>query len=364
MDSNRCSLEEALAWLRVTLVPRVPPAALRALLAARGTAQSVLDASSAEIAAIAGGEVARAFAAGPDPAQVEASVRWLQAENHHLVAMDDARYPASLLQVENPPPVLYAVGDVEWLASPAVAIVGSRNATAQGARDAEAFARALSAAGLAIVSGMALGIDAAAHRGGLAEGGSSIAVLGTGADVVYPAANRELASALERSGCMVSEFALGTPPRSGNFPRRNRLISGMSKGVLVIEAALGSGSLTTARCALEQGREVFATPGSIHSPLSKGCHWLIKEGAKLVECADDVLHEIGLDRAATAQAPDAPPTRDPVLGAMGHAPVSLEQVAQRTGLDVVHLAARMCRLEIEGRVCALGGGIFQRVGAT
>ena len=192
-----------------------------------------------------------------------------------------------------PPPLLHVAGRAELLAAPAFAIVGSRNASTQGSRDAYQLALALSASGLPIVSGLAMGIDAAAHRGGLAERGSSIAVMGTGPDVCYPRDNAALAAALARDGALVSEFPLGTAPRAGNFPRRNRLISGMSRGVLVVEAALGSGSLTTARRALEQDRDVFAVPGSIHSPLSKGCHWLIKEGAKLVESAADVLLELG-----------------------------------------------------------------------
>jgi DNA processing protein len=232
-------------------------------------------------------------------------------------------------------------------------------------RDAQSFARALSEAGLVIVSGLALGIDAAAHRGGLAAVGSSVAVMGTGPDVIYPRRNHELAHALATDGCLVTEFALGTASVAGNFPRRNRLISGLSRGVLVVEAALRSGSLITANCALEQGRDVFAIPGSIHSPQSKGCHWLIKQGAKLVESAHDVLGELGLNSpgASADVAVDEEPDHDPLLDAMGHAPISIEQMAQRTGLDAAKLAAHLSRLEIEGRIAALAGGWFQRVEA-
>jgi DNA processing protein len=217
-----------------------------------------------------------------------------------------------------------------------------------------------------VVSGLAVGIDAAAHRGALKGRGSSLAVLGTGADRVYPAAHRALAHALAEGGCLVSEFPIGTPAVAGNFPRRNRLISGLARGVLVVEAALESGSLITARLAVEQNREVFAVPGSIHSPLSKGCHALIRQGAKLVECALDVLTELGHAREeAVIQAlPRAPQAANhPLLELVGHEPFSLEQVAQRTGKPAAALAAQFSMLEVEGRIAALPGGWFQRVEA-
>jgi DNA processing protein len=225
--------------------------------------------------------------------------------------------------------------------------------------DAEAFARALSDAGLAIVSGLARGIDAAAHRGGLAGRASSVAVLGNGVDVRYPRANRALAEALERGGCVVSEFPLGTPPVEENFPRRNRVISGLARGVLVVEAALKSGSLITAGCAGQQGRDVFAIPGSIHSPVSRGCHKLIRDGAKLVEGAQDVLTELGWNPPPAS--PCGKAERDPLLRAMGHAPVSLDDLAEATGIAVGRVAARITRLELAGRVAAVAGGRFQRL---
>jgi DNA processing protein len=345
LDWNRSPREDAESWLRLALVPGFPPSALFCLLREKGSPAAA----------------AASLPRGPDPALLAATLRWLEHENHHLVAWGDPRYPPLLLEIANPPPVLYVAGRVERLASPGFAIVGSRNATTQGARDAETFARALSRAGLAIVSGLALGIDAAAHRGGLAEAGSSIAVMGTGPDVYYPAANRELAAALARDGCLVSEFPLGTAARPGNFPRRNRLISGMSKGVLVVEAAPASGSLTTARRALEQDRDVFAIPGSIHSPLSKGCHWLIKEGAKLVETADDVLAELGLQAPGASPAPRLARSPDAVLEAFGFDAASLDQIVERTGLDASRVAARISLLELDGRLMPLPGGRFQRV---
>lgn len=342
MDWDRCSVEDATAWVRLGLATRAGEAL--ALLRQHGTPHSALA----------------ALRPATDAAAVERALRWLEAPGHHLVALGDARYPQALLNIEDPPCALYVRGDPALLGRSSLAIVGSRNATPQGIRDAEAFAQALSAAGLAIVSGLALGIDAAAHRGGLAARGSSIAVLGTGADLAYPRHNAPLFERLSSEGAVVTEFALGTPPFAGNFPRRNRLISGLARGVLVVEAAMQSGSLVTARLALQQNREVFAIPGSIHSTVSKGCHWLIKEGAKLVERADDILAELGIERPA---APPSPPARkaDRLLEAMGHAPITMDAICERTGLDAARLAASLARLELEGRVATLEGGLFQRL---
>jgi DNA processing protein len=256
---------------------------------------------------------------------------------------------------------LYVQGRVALLNAPAVGIVGSRNATGQGARDAESFAETLSKQGLTIVSGMALGIDAAAHRGGLRARGSSIAVLGTGADRIYPPRNRALAHQLAAEGALVSEFPLGTSPHKENFPQRNRLISGLSLGVLVVEAAVESGSLITAKCAVEQNRDVFAIPGSIHSPVSRGCHKLIKNGAKLVERAEDILDELNLPHEVATKESIAGEEGDPLLEAMGHGPASIDEIARRSGANVGAVAARICALEIEGRVAALASGLFQRL---
>jgi DNA processing protein len=334
----------------------------RTLLARFGGPAEVLDAPHGEIARIAGMSAASALLAGPDPAMVEATLRWLEHESRHFVPLGDACYPPPLLEIEDPPMALYAEGQLERLAAPAFAIVGSRNATVQGLQDARAFAEAIGAAGLGIMSGLALGIDAAAHRGGLSQAGSSLAVMGTGPDIYYPRGNRELARELASHGCLLTEFPVGTPPLKANFPRRNRLISGMSRGVLVVEAAVRSGSLTTARLALEQGREVFAIPGSIHSPLSKGCHWLIKEGAKLVESAEDILVELGWKGTGVRKAGRDPiDESDPLLLAMGDAPISFDQVAERTNMGAAAVSAGISRLEMEGRVAALAGGLFQRV---
>jgi DNA processing protein len=255
-------------------------------------------------------------------------------------------------------------GRAELLARPSLAIVGSRNATAQGVANAEAFARALSDAGLTIVSGLALGADAAAHRGGLAGASSSVAILGTGADIVYPARNRALAHALAERGVLASEFALGTRPLTENFPRRNRLISGLALGCLVVEAAADSGSLITARLAAEQGREVFAIPGSIHSPLAKGCHQLIKQGAKLVENARDVLEELQIPAPAPAAPPPAAATdarTERLLEVLGEEILDRDTLAARCRLQPAELAALLTQLEIDGDIATLPGGLIQRV---
>jgi len=350
------------AWLRLTLVPGITPASQQALLRAFGTPEEVLASPSSQVAAVADDDVARRLAAGPDSALLEATLRWLQPEGHHLLAMGEAAYPRLLLEIPDPPTVIYAIGRAELLNAPSIAIVGSRNATPQGARDAAAFARALSDAGLCVVSGLAHGIDAFAHAGGLAGRSSTVGVMGTGADRIYPARNRGLARDIAARGCLLTEFALGIGPVAGNFPRRNRLISGLSRGVLVVEAADQSGSFITARLAAEQGRDVFAVPGSIHSPLAKGCHILIKDGAKLVDDARDVLVELGMAPAGKEAAKrSVPETADPLLDAMGFAPVTVDQIALLTGEGAPGISAQLSRLEVDGRIEVLAGGRYQRL---
>ena len=346
-----------LTWLRFTLA--APAHKQRALLQRYGSPEAALGAPHGELVALIGDGGAQAIARGAEPDDLEAALRWLERSDCRLVALGDAQYPALWKQIANPPCAFYAQGRVELLNEPCLAIVGSRNATPRGADDARAFARAIADAGVVIASGLALGIDGAAHQGALEGAASTVAVIGTGPDRVYPPQHAQLASEIAQRGCIVSEFAIGTPPLERNFPRRNRLISGLALGVLVVEAAQRSGSLGTARAALEQDRQVLAMPGSIHSPLSKGCHWLIKEGAKLVDCVDDVLQEIGM-RAPAESAPQGAQAIDEVLDAMGFAPVTPEHIAHRTGLDAATLAARLSCLEIEGRVLPLPGGWFQR----
>ena len=356
--------EDAEDWLRFTLIPGIAGAAQRALLKAFGAPAAVCAADRRLLSAIVGDTAAAAIVAGVEPSVVHRAQAWLADARNGLVALGDDDYPKALLEIADPPTILYTVGDVSLLNLPAIAIVGSRNASQQGAADAERFGRALSDFGFSIVSGLALGIDAAAHRGGLSGRSRSIAVVGTGLDRVYPAANRQLAHALADHGVVVSEFPLGTPPVASHFPRRNRLISGLSRGVLVVEAAMKSGSLTTARLALEQGRDVFAIPGSIHSPLSKGCHWLIKQGAKLVDSADDLLTELGIMPQPPAVTTDrATETYDnePLLCALGHSPASVDTLAIRCGMPAAGVASALTRLELAGRVERLPGGLFRRL---
>ncbi|MCC7484094.1 MAG: DNA-protecting protein DprA [Burkholderiales bacterium] len=354
---------ELAAWLRLSLTPQLTGAGLRRLLAAYGDPLRILSAGRAPLAQHVPGAAAAALAQEAAPPGLAATAAWLEERSNHVVTLADEAYPRLLLEIPDPPALLYVKGRRELLNRPALAIVGSRNATAQGIANAEAFARALSDAGLLIVSGLALGVDAAAHRGGLAGAAASVAVVGTGLDIVDPARNRALAHELAERGALVSEFPLGTPARAVNFPRRNRLLSGLATGTLVVEAAIGSGSLITARAALEQGREVFAIPGSIHSPLAKGCHALLKQGAKLVESAADVLEELRLAPAAQPPAPRT--TRGDVerllLEALGYDPVDPDSLCARTGLAAAQVSALLTQFELEGAVMALPGGRFQRV---
>lgn len=356
------------AWVRLHATS-LPPRDLVPLLRHCGSPEAILATPPAQRRRFVPAHVAAALDAGPDPVRLAAALAWLTQPESDLVAWDDQDYPPPLLEIADPPPVLFCLGRRELLGRPALAMVGSRNATPQGIADAEAFAAALSAAGLTIVSGLAAGIDAAAHRGALRGRGSTIAVTGTGLDRVYPAAHRELAHVLAREGLLVSEFTPGTPPLKQNFPRRNRLVSGLSRGVLIVEATLSSGSLITARLAAEQGREVFALPGSIHSPFARGCHKLLREGAKLVETANDILEELRLPSAGAAPrgAPPAAAGRAPadadaeaVLEALGHAPVDIDTLGERTGQSAAALAALLARLELDGIVSALPGGRWQR----
>lgn len=355
---------ELAAWLRLSFTPGLGGAGLRRLLTAFGDPLRVLAASRGALAQHIPDAAVVAIREGDATAALAAAAAWLDDPANCIVTLADRHYPPHLLQIADPPPLLYVKGRAELLARPSLAIVGSRNATAQGVANAEAFARTLSDAGLTIVSGLALGADAAAHRGGLAGASSSVAILGTGADIVYPARNRALAHALAERGALVSEFALATRPLAGNFPRRNRLISGLALGCLVVEAAADSGSLITARLAAEQGREVFAIPGSIHSPLAKGCHLLIKQGAKLVENARDILEELQIPAPAPAApapaaATDARTRR--LLEALGDGILDRDTLAARCRLQPAELAALLTQLEIDGDVAALPGGLIQRV---
>jgi DNA processing protein len=356
---------ELTAWLKLTLIPGVSGEAVRRLLAAYGEPVRALAAGRGELAKHLPATVAAAIKQSDVTGALAAVDSWLKDPANDVLTLADSRYPPQLLEIPDPPPLLYVKGRAELLSRPALAVVGSRNATAQGVANAEAFARSLSEAGLTVVSGLALGIDAAAHRGALAGPASSVAILGTGADIVYPARNRALAHDLAARGALASELPLGTRPLTGNFPRRNRLISGLALGCLVVEAAADSGSLITARLAAEQGREVFAVPGSIHSPLAKGCHALIKQGAKLVESARDILEELRLPPTPplSVPSPEAPVDERALrlLRALGDESCDMDTLTARSGLPPGELAALLTQLELDGHVATLPGGLIQRV---
>ncbi len=354
------------AWLALSLTKGLGGEGARSLLKAFGSPEAIYAASPASLKPFVTAPVAATIANGIDDNILVPTLFWLEDSNNHIVTLADSAFPQALLNIPDPPLLLYVKGRLDLLNHSAFAIIGSRNATPQGISNAEAFSRALSATNLCIISGLAHGIDAAAHRGALPQCGSSIAVVGTGLDRVYPAANHDLAHSLSTDGAVISEFPLGTPPIASNFPRRNRIISGMSMGCLIVEAGLQSGSLITARLALEQGKDVFAIPGSIHSPQSKGCHHLIQQGAKLVESAQDILEDICLQ--IEAHSDSIPPTEihselesDSILmNHLGFDPVSIDTLLARSGLTMPELSAMLLSLEMAGRVSALSGGHYQR----
>ncbi|WP_322082924.1 DNA-processing protein DprA [Burkholderia sp. BCC1972] len=400
------------AWLQLAHAPGLAPAVLQILLDAFGSPAALLRASDPAIAAVsspAAAQAVRASERGDLDARTEAALAWLDAPGNALVTLNDPAYPPRLRDLHDPPPLLYVKGRLDLLHARGLAVVGSRHATPQGLADATGFARALSDAGLSIVSGLALGIDGAAHRGGLDGRSGTVAVIATGADLVYPARHRALAHEIAAHGAIVSEWPLGTPARAAHFPQRNRLIAALAIGTLVVEAAPRSGSLITARLANELGRDVFAVPGSIHAPLAQGCHALIRDGAKLTAAPLDVLEEYGLaepaaratgrtaraghhpgtnadsilamatagaDQAGLAMAATAAPSRidappppgtaseHAVLAALGYGPVTYEWLAEHSGLsdDVLHGA--LLALELAGRVASLPGGRFARLDAA
>ena len=361
---------ERAAWLRLIATPGLGPRTARQLLSTFGLPDAIFDSGLSTLLRSLPEALARTVAQPPSAevrSAIDATEHWLAAAPERaFLTLADAAYPQALLATVDPPPVLFAIGRVELLNRPSIAIVGSRNATRQGGESAQLFARALAQAGVTVVSGLALGIDAAAHRGALAadSDASTVAVVGTGVDVTYPASNRALTADVRRRGVVISEFTLRMPAIAHNFPRRNRIIAGITRGTLVVEAALRSGSLITARLAAENGREVFAVPGSIHSPLAKGCHRLIRDGAKLVESAQDVLEEIGFARRGAARADDAPvepAVHADVLNLVGHDPVDLERLVEQSGREPGELVGALLELELAQHVERLPGNRYQRL---
>lgn len=362
-------IEDLTDWLRLEGASGVGPRTAHALLAAFGSPRAIFQAGYAALAAHVKPAVARSLCAPPSPAilgMAEATLAWAGQAGHHLLALGDPAYPQALASIPDPPLLLHIKGQAALLARPGLAIVGSRNASAQGKANAGSFAAALSQHGVCVVSGLALGIDAAAHEGALRGPGSTIAVVGTGPDLSYPARNRALSERIATEGAIVSEYPLGTPPAAGNFPRRNRIISGLSSGVLVVEAAAQSGSLITARVAAEQGREVFALPGSIHAPLAKGCHKLIRDGAHLVETVGEVLEALRISPLAAM--PASPNTAVPtetectqLLAQLGHDSFDVDTLLARTNLSVGQLSMGLLALELAGMIERLPGGKVQRI---
>ncbi len=370
------SLDESLAWLTLLRAPGLGAAAMRKRIEQAGGAQSAIERAQRDEALL---PATREALRAADSGARAADQRWLEAPGHHLITHDSADYPALLRDIPNAPAALLVEGDPALLWTAQIAIVGSRSATASGLANARNFARAFASAGNVVTSGLAEGIDGAAHTATLDAGGATIAVLGTGPDTIYPRQHRELAARIVERGALVSEFAPGTAGKPENFPRRNRIIAGLSLGTLVIEAGLNSGSLITARLAAEQGREVFALPGSIHSPLARGCHKLIREGATLVETAEEVTDQVraigarladhlrvrlaqdagapmALSSAATTSARDPDYVR--LLACIDHEPAALDQLAARSGLGVAALSSMLLVLELEGIVVAANGGRY------
>lgn len=380
---------ELAAWLRLDMTPGVGSVTARKLLAAFGLPQTIFTQSAQALRQVVSEAQAQALLSTPEnlESQLGRTWDWLSHDDagtaHHLLVLGDPDYPQSLLHMEDPPLMLYGMGsvacDLNAIAQHTIAMVGSRNPTPQGVINARQFAQALAEAGLTVVSGMALGIDGAAHEGALAGAGAgqvaTVAIVGTGLDRVYPRQHLDLAHRIGAAGMLLSEYPLGTPPHPTNFPKRNRIISGLARGTLVVEAALKSGSLITARLALEQGKDVFAIPGSIHATQARGCHALIKQGAKLVESAQDVLEELGEFGASFAPdliASHAVDTSDlaefgdesSLLQALGFDPCSLDVLQARTGIATAPLQAELMTLELSGEVQRLPGGLFQRIVRT
>ncbi len=372
MQGSGVAHDDVKLWLTLNQMPGLGNAGLCQLLAKFNSPDAIFSSSLSQLREVVSDEIAHKIIQGVDIDAISTTLKWLEKDNAHLVTLADETYPKQLLEISNPPAVLYAIGHLHWLNHPAIAMVGSRSATPQGEKNATDFAESLCNQGLCIVSGMALGIDGAAHRGALKANGATIAVIGTGLDIVYPARHRDLAHKIAERGLIISEFPLGTPSKAQNFPRRNRIISGLSLGCLVVEANIDSGSLISARLATEQGREVFAIPGSIHSPVAKGCHQLIKQGAKLVENTQDILEEINwaeLKKLHESISPSGlmthlgtePLEPNVVLTCMGHDAIDFDTLQSLTALTTEALSSMLMILELENKLTAVAGGKYQRL---
>jgi len=368
--------QDCVYWLRMHEIQGLDRQTTYQLLKAFGSAEAIFAASHANLRKVVSDDIANQIKAETVSDQIKITLEWLAEPNNHLITLADEDYPRLLLETPDPPPILFAKGQLSCLQQPSIAIVGSRNPTAQGEKNAHDFAMLLAEFGFTIVSGLAIGIDAAAHRGALASNGKTIAVVGTGLDIVYPAKHRELAHEIIKQGLLISEFSLGTPSLPQNFVQRNRVISGLSMGCLVVEASLQSGSLITAKFATEQDRDVFAIPGSIHSPQSKGCHQLIKQGAKLVDAVQDIVHELKSEHFVSLAAiplkknfipakntsPEEIPHADKaLLDLMSFEPVTVEYLLQHSGLTSDTLSSILISLELDNKIASMPGGRYQRI---
>lgn len=368
--------QDCVYWLRMHEIQGLGRQTTYQLLKAFGSAEAIFAASHANLRKVVSDDIANQIKAETVSDQIKITLEWLAEPNNHLITLADEDYPRLLLEIPDPPPILFAKGQLSCLQQPSIAIVGSRNPTAQGEKNAHDFAMLLAEFGFTIVSGLAIGIDAAAHRGALASNGKTIAVVGTGLDIVYPAKHRELAHEIIKQGLLISEFSLGTPSLPQNFVQRNRVISGLSMGCLVVEASLQSGSLITAKFATEQDRDVFAIPGSIHSPQSKGCHQLIKQGAKLVDAVQDIVHELKSEHFVSLAAiplkkkfipakntsPEEIPHADKaLLDLMSFEPVTVEYLLQHSGLTSDTLSSILISLELDNKIASMPGGRYQRI---
>ncbi len=373
MIPGRAVPPEPFPWLALWRAPRIGARRFLMLLERFGSPATVLEAGPEQLKEAGIGDPATlSWLQAPDESTIARDLSWLEQPENHLLTIDSESYPPLLREIPDPPPLLFVRGDPALLHHPQLALVGSRNATGSGCETAFAFARQLSRQGLAITSGLALGIDAAAHRGALAGSGLTIAVTGTGLDRIYPARNRSLAHQIAERGALVSEFPIGTAPARANFPRRNRIISGLALGTLVVEASAHSGSLITARLAAEQGREVFAIPGSIHNPLARGCHRLIRQGARLVESPADLTEELRTTISLSLEQPEPEPERsgrqgveldaeyEKLLEAMGFDPVSVDTIVERSGLTTEEVSSMLLVLELQDRVRSMPGGLYSR----
>jgi len=362
------------SWLTLYHAPGVGAVTFNQLLERRISPNELLQTGAEQLRKLGLKQASIDALRHPNEEAVAHDLEWHSKPGNRIMCSQDPDYPVLLRQIPAPPPLLYVHGDTSILGEPQLAMVGSRNPSASGQRTATEFAQHLSAAGLIITSGLALGIDAASHQGALDTGSPTIAVMGTGLDRVYPARNRDLARQIAEQGALVSEFPVGTPPLAENFPRRNRIISGLSLGTLVVEAALRSGSLISARNAGEQGREVFAIPGSIHNPLARGCHHLIRQGAKLVETAQDVIDELGI-LADTCNSLSQPDERDEtpghtreldaeytqLLDTIGFENTSIDNLVTRSGLTPAEVSSMLLQLEMSGYIASNPGGLYNRL---